>query len=102
MNVGCGKPIGSQDAYCPSCGSPTEQSGPLGELLPSEGRSWLLTLLFAIFLGHLAVDRFYLGKIGSGILKLVTLGGFGIWWIIDIVLVATGSTRDAWGRPLVH
>jgi TM2 domain-containing membrane protein YozV len=63
-------------------------------------RDWLVTLLLAIFLGKLGVDRFYTGHIGLGILKLVTLGGCGIWWIIDIVLIATGSYRDGNGQPL--
>lgn len=63
-------------------------------------KSWTVTLLLAIFLGGLGIDRFYLGKIGTGILKLITFGGFGIWWLIDIILVVTNSTRDSQGKPL--
>jgi TM2 domain-containing membrane protein YozV len=51
--------------------------------------NWILTLVMSILFGGLGVDRFIMGKIGTGILKLITGGGFGIWWIIDIVLVAT-------------
>ena len=65
-------------------------------------RNFLVTLLLSIFLGTLGIDRFYLGKIGTGVLKLVTAGGFGIWWIIDIILIVTGAMTDNWGRPLAR
>lgn len=58
--------------------------------------TWLLSLL----LGVLGVDRIYLGKVGTGILKLVTLGGFGIWALVDLLLVLTNKARDKQGLPL--
>ena len=67
---------------------------------PQSPKSWLATLLLSIFLGELGIDRFYLGKVGTGILKLITLGGFGIWWLIDLILIATNSMTDSNGRPL--
>lgn len=51
--------------------------------------NWILTLIMSIIFGTLGVDRFIMGHIGLGILKLVTLGGCGIWWLVDIILIAT-------------
>lgn len=51
--------------------------------------NWLLVLVMSILFGSLGVDRFIMGKVGTGILKLITLGGCGIWWIIDLILIAT-------------
>ncbi|WP_448630865.1 TM2 domain-containing protein [Cellulomonas soli] len=63
-------------------------------------KSFVATWLLAYFLGWLGVDRFYLGKVGTGILKLITLGGFGIWALIDLILVLAGVQKDKDGRPL--
>lgn len=52
-------------------------------------------LLLSIFLGGLGIDRFYLGYTGLGILKLLTAGGFGVWWLVDIILIACGSLKEA-------
>lgn len=63
-------------------------------------KKFLPALLLAIFLGGLGGHRFYVGKIGTGILQLLTCGGVGVWAIIDIIMIATGSFRDKEGRPL--
>lgn len=68
---------------------------------PTQGKDWLVALLLSIFLGSLGVDRFYMGSIGLGICKLLTCGGVGIWYIIDIILIATNKAKDGNGNPLV-
>ncbi|MGI8904973.1 MAG: NINE protein [Candidatus Sumerlaeaceae bacterium] len=69
------------------------------ELGPPKSRS--KALLFSALLGWLGADRLYLGYFRIGILKLVTLGLVGLWWIMDLVLIATRKLPDAAGRPLV-
>jgi hypothetical protein len=63
-------------------------------------KEYIIALLFSIFLGYLGIDRFYMGQVGMGIGKLLTGGGCGVWWLIDIILIATRSSNDAAGRPL--
>ena len=63
-------------------------------------KQWLTALLLSIFLGGLGVDRFYLGHTGIGIGKLLTLGGCGIWSLIDVILIAMRNVTDSDGLPL--
>lgn len=63
-------------------------------------KSATTALLLCMFLGGLGAHRFYAGKIGTGILMLVTFGGFGIWMLIDIVNIAYSNFTDANGRYL--
>ena len=56
-------------------------------------KSKVVALILSIFLGELGIHRFYLGYIGTGILKLITCGGFGIWWLIDLIMIATGKLK---------
>jgi TM2 domain-containing membrane protein YozV len=79
---------------------PTPQpAGAAPSTAPSD-KSFLVTWLFAWLLGFFAVDRFYLGKVGTGLIKLFTFSGLGVWWLVDIVLVLTGAQRDKQGRTL--
>ena len=61
-------------------------------------KSRLVALLLCFFLGILGVHRFYVGKIGTGILMIVTFGGFGLWVLIDLIMIAVGSFKDQQGR----
>jgi TM2 domain-containing membrane protein YozV len=64
---------------------------------PSEKSRGVATALASI-LGVFGAHRFYLGRPESGALMLLTMGGLGIWWLYDLILVATGSFRDGNGR----
>jgi len=65
-------------------------------------KSWIVALLLSFFLGVLGVHRFYVGKIGTGILMLVTLGGLGVWALIDLITIAVGKFSDKQGLPLAR
>lgn len=51
--------------------------------------NWMFCLIISILFGSLGIDRFLMGKVGTGILKLITFGGLGIWWLVDVILIAT-------------
>lgn len=95
--------------YCWSCGAET---GPQAEICVKCGvrlvggaqgqKEWIVALILSIVVGGLGVDRFYLGYVGLGIVKLLTAGGCGIWWIVDIILIAMDKLPDAQGKPLKH
>lgn len=57
-------------------------------------RDWSVALILSIFLGWLGIDRFYLGQGFVGFLKLITFGGLGVWWLIDIFIIGTKSVRS--------
>jgi hypothetical protein len=70
---------------------------PTSQRVPISPKSRTAALVLAILLGFLGAHRFYVGKTGTGILMLVTFGGAGIWWLIDIIMVAIGSLTDKAG-----
>ena len=67
----------------------------------SNQKSYVTALLLSLFLGTLGIDRFYLGYTGLGIAKLLTLGGFGIWALIDFIMIAMRKVTAANGSALV-
>ena len=68
--------------------------------LGESDKGFVPALLLCFFLGSLGIHRFYVGKIGTGFLMLLTFGGLGIWTIIDFVMIAVGSFKDVEGRDL--
>jgi hypothetical protein len=67
---------------------------------PPSDKSRGVALALAFFLGVFGAHRFYVGKIGTGLLQLCTIGGLGLWWLYDNILVASGEFRDSEGRRL--
>lgn len=95
----CGQSLHDTAPACPHCGAPQKLSG--GFVVGAGAhRDWLPALLLCLFVGFLGVHRFYLGKVGTGILQLLTLGGLGIWTLIDFIRIATGSFTNARGERL--
>ncbi|CAN5414256.1 hypothetical protein BH10PAT4_BH10PAT4_1120 [soil metagenome] len=75
---------------------------PLAATKPNKQRHFLAVFFLSFLWGTFGVDRFYLGKVGTGILKLVTFGGFGIWTIVDLVLIMSGAMRDKQGNEMLE
>ena len=63
-------------------------------------KNWMVAVVLSFFLGALGIDRFYLGYTGIGLAKLVTIGGLGVWALIDCVLIAVRVVPDSEGLPL--
>ncbi len=66
----------------------------------NRSRSRTVALVLSLLLGPWGVDRFYLGQPGQGLLKLISFGGCGLWWALDVLRIATGNPRDGRGREL--
>jgi TM2 domain-containing membrane protein YozV len=93
---------GSAASVAPKATATATLADPAAAPAPTDAppKSFILTWLLALIVGVFGVDRFYLGKVGTGLAKLFTLGGFGLWVLVDLILVLAGAQRDKFGRPL--
>lgn len=83
-----------------SMGSNNEWISSLQQQHSTSTKSWNVAVLLSVCLGFLGADRLYLNRTGLGLAKLFTLGGYGVWWIIDVVLLLTGQMKDDMGREI--
>jgi len=90
--------LNKKNNYMPCFSAKSMQAQEM-QVMNSE-KDWMVTLLLAILVGGLGIDRFYSGSILLGVLKLFTLGGFGLWWLIDLIMLVTGSYKDGNGNPI--
>jgi hypothetical protein len=91
----CGQIISSLAPTCPHCGAPTGTNVVAPGVSP---RSRLAALLLCWFLGIFGAHRFYVGKVGTGVVQLLTLGCLGIWTLIDFIMIIVGAFKDKEGR----
>ena len=97
-----GQPQYGQPQYGqPQYGQPQYGAPPVFNYVQSQQKDWLTALILCIFLGGLGVHRFYTGHIAIGVIQLLTVGGCGIWWLIDLILIVTDSYKDSNGLPLL-
>jgi hypothetical protein len=100
----CGNQIDDKAVICVKCGVPTnntnQTSSTFAQPTPAGRFDWLTTLLLCFFLGHFGIHSFYTKKTGTGVAQLLTLGGCGIWTLIDFIMILIGSYRDGNGNEL--
>ena len=108
MCVKCGTPPKSGSEFCQNCGETTVPEAVVcvkcGVQLTKGrggGKDWLPVLLLCFFLGGLGVHRFYTGHTLFGVIQLLTLGGCGVWTLVDLILILTDKFKDADGNELV-
>lgn len=111
----CGQGMDSNAGACPSCGATQPNTGSMPPPPRSAAntysntsmnnnaeqysdKDWTATLLLCILTGYLGIHRFYTGHILIGVLQIITLGGCGIWTLVDLILIVTGSFKDSEGR----
>lgn len=97
---GCGKEIHDSAVACPMCGAVQTVGQPAALQVSASDKRILPAFLLCFFLGCFGIHRFYVGKVGTGIAMLLTLGGLGIWALVDLIILATGSFTDGNGNKI--
>ena len=104
----CGAQIDDKAVFCIRCGVATHNFKVAAGIQADSNKSnivgydWLSTLLLCFFLGTFGAHNFYTRKTGVAIVQLLTLGGCGIWALVDFIMIITESYRDGNGNPLVR
>ena len=96
----CGEIINIKAEICPKCGVRQATSSLSTEQKKEQQNRWLITLLLCWIVGVFGVHRFYTGHTTIGIIQLLTLGGCGIWTLVDLIIIITGNFKDAQGNPI--
>ena len=99
----CGSEIHENAEICPKCGCRQKNltSTNYHHIEGSSKHGRLCAALLCYFLGCIGVHRFYVGKIGTGIAMIFTFGGFGIWAMIDLIMICCGNFRDSENKLLI-
>lgn len=96
----CGENITPDAKFCPSCGAPVNGTTKAADPEVSR-KSRLIALLLCWFLGVFGAHRFYVGRPLSAIFMILTLGGLGIWALIDLIVIVCGDFKDKNKKKLV-
>ena len=95
----CGELINIKAEICPKCGVRHQiQSNPISAEITEQRNKWITCLLLCWFLGVFGVHRFYTGHITIGVIQLLTLGGCGIWSLVDLIIIISGNYKDSDGN----
>jgi len=111
MCVACGTPPKAGDKFCHNCKAESTPGAAMcmkcgvslkhDNQIDGEGKDWLTTVLLCFFLGVFGIHRFYTGHTAIGVVQLLTLGGCGIWALIDFIIIIVGNFKDSNGNLLV-